>query len=70
MNDRETNDGAGAYKWVALALLTVGYFMQQGTRQIFNSVLPQMKLEFTSVAASDWGTVMTEIGRASCRERV
>ena len=59
MNDRETNDGAGAYKWVALALLTVGYFMQQGTRQIFNSVLPQMKLEFTSVAASDWGTVMT-----------
>lgn len=59
MNDRETNDGVGAYKWVALALLTVGYFMQQGTRQIFNSVLPQMKLEFTSVAASDWGTVMT-----------
>lgn len=59
MNDRETNDGAGAYKWAALALLTVGYFMQQGTRQIFNSVLPQMKLEFTSVAASDWGTVMT-----------
>ncbi len=47
------------YKWVALALLTVGYFMQQGTRQIFNSVLPQMKLEFSSVAASDWGTVMT-----------
>lgn len=59
MDDRETNDGAGAYKWVALALLTVGYFMQQGTRQIFNSVLPQMKLEFTSVAASDWGAVMT-----------
>lgn len=49
----------GSYKWVALALLTVGYFMQQGTRQIFNSVLPQMKTEFTSVAASDWGTVMT-----------
>lgn len=59
MDDRETNDGAGAYKWVALALLTVGYFMQQGTRQIFNSVLPQMKLEFTSVAAGDWGAVMT-----------
>ncbi|MGN0852165.1 MAG: MFS transporter [Kiritimatiellia bacterium] len=49
----------GNYKWVALALLTVGYFMQQGTRQIFNSVLPQMKSEFTSVAAGDWGTVMT-----------
>ena len=59
MNDEKTNDGVGAYKWVALALLTVGYFMQQGTRQIFNSVLPQMKAEFTSVAAGDWGTVMT-----------
>ena len=59
MNNEKTNDGVGAYKWVALALLTVGYFMQQGTRQIFNSVLPQMKAEFTSVAAGDWGTVMT-----------
>ena len=55
MNDRETNDGAGAYKWVALALLTVGYFMQQGTRQIFNSVLPQMKLEFTEASGMSVG---------------
>ena len=29
MNDEKTNDGVGAYKWVALALLTVGYFMQR-----------------------------------------
>ncbi len=46
------------YKWVALALLTVGYFMQQGTRQIFNAVLPQLKGEFPAVASSDWGNVM------------
>ena len=59
MNDKKTNDGVGAYKWVALALLTVGYFMQQGTRQIFNSVLPQMKADFPGVTGSDWGTVMS-----------
>ena len=34
MNDEKTNDGVGAYKWVALALLTVGYFMQQGTADL------------------------------------
>ena len=50
---------SGNYKWVALALLTVGYFMQQGTRQIFNAVLPQMKADFPSISGSDWGTVMT-----------
>lgn len=49
----------GSYKWVALALLTVGYFMQQGTRQIFNAVLPQMKADYPSIASSDWGTVMS-----------
>lgn len=56
MNDEPKRDN---YKWVALALLTVGYFMQQGTRQIFNAVLPQMKEDYASVAASDWGTVMS-----------
>lgn len=47
------------YKWVALGLLTFGYFMQQGTRQIFNAVLPQMKADYPSIASSDWGTVMS-----------
>lgn len=52
----EKNDN---YKWVALGLLTFGYFMQQGTRQIFNAVLPQMKADYPSIAAGDWGTVMS-----------
>lgn len=54
-----TNEGkSDNYKWVALGLLTIGYFMQQGTRQIFNAVLPQLKDEFPAVASSDWGNVM------------
>lgn len=56
MENRKTGDN---YKWVALGLLTVGYFMQQGTRQIFNAVLPQMKADFPDVTGSDWGTVMS-----------
>ena len=54
MTDNQKSDN---YKWVALALLTVGYFMQQGTRQIYNSVLSQMKGEFTTISDGQWGTI-------------
>ena len=34
------------YKWIALALLCMTYFLQQGTRQIYNVTLPQIKVDF------------------------
>lgn len=35
-----------SYKWKALALLWVTYFLLQGTRQIYGATLPQIKLDF------------------------
>ena len=52
-----TEERKDNYKWVALGLLTVGYFMQQGTRQIYNAVLSQMKDEFTGISDGQWGTI-------------
>ena len=40
-------------KWIALALLCVTYFLQQGTRQIYNVTLPQIKADFLSSGVSD-----------------
>lgn len=34
------------YKWFALALLWVAYFLLQGTRQIYGATLPQIKADF------------------------
>jgi len=34
------------YKWRALALLWVTYFLLQGTRQIYGATLPQIRLDF------------------------
>ena len=34
------------YKWLALALLWVTYFLLQGTRQIYGATLPQIKADF------------------------
>lgn len=35
-----------SYKWIALALLWVTYFLLQGTRQIYGATLPQIKADF------------------------
>ena len=34
------------YKWRMLILISTMYFLAQGARQIYNAVLPQMKLDF------------------------
>ena len=34
------------YRWLALALLWVTYFLLQGTRQIYGATLPQIKADF------------------------
>ncbi len=42
MNERQLN----IYKWILLGFLWVAYFLQQGTRQIYNAILPQMQSDF------------------------
>ena len=42
------------YKWIALLLLWVAFFLQQGTRQIFSATLPSIRTGF--------GATPTEIG--------
>ncbi len=42
-----------SYKWVLLALVSATYFLAQGTRQIFNAVLPQIKADFTGAGMAD-----------------
>ena len=34
------------YKWIALGLLWVTYFLLQGSRQIYGAVLPQIRADF------------------------
>ena len=41
------------YKWILLALLSATYFLAQGARQIFNSVLPQIKADFAGAGMTD-----------------
>lgn len=41
------------YKWILLALLSATYFLAQGTRQIYNAVLPQIKTDFSAVGLND-----------------
>lgn len=48
--DKEDNN---SYKWVLLALVSSTYFLAQGTRQIFNAVLPQIKADFAGAGMAD-----------------
>ena len=41
------------YKWILLVLLSATYFLAQGARQIFNSVLPQIKADFAGAGVTD-----------------
>ena len=41
------------YKWILLALVSATYFLAQGSRQIFNAVLPQIKADFAGVGITD-----------------
>ena len=41
------------YKWTMLALVSSAYFLAQGTRQIYNSVLPQIKTDFLAYGVTD-----------------
>ena len=41
------------YKWVLLAFLFVTFFLEQGTRQIYNAALPQIKIDFLKSGVTD-----------------
>ena len=41
------------YKWVVLALVSIAYFLAQGTRQIYAAVLPQIKADFAGGGIDD-----------------
>lgn len=41
------------YRWLMLALLSVTYLLEQGTRQIYNATLPQIRLDFLQYGVSD-----------------
>lgn len=45
------------YKWVALLLLCVTYFLLQGTRQIYNVVIPQVQKDFGIADAAKLGII-------------
>lgn len=47
------------YKWILLALLWVAYFIHQGSRQIYPSILPQIKEYFGEGSSAKMGAVMT-----------
>ena len=54
----------GRYKWLLLVFLFVTFFLELGTRQVYNAVLPQLKLDFAASGVNDaaLGTVGTVFG--------
>ncbi len=52
--EMEKTEAQSNYKWIALLLLWVAFFLQQGTRQIFSATLPSIRESF--------GVTPTEIG--------
>ena len=41
------------YKWTVLILVSIAYFLAQGTRLIYSAVLPQIKADFASRGVTD-----------------
>ena len=41
------------YKWVVLILVSIAYFLAQGTRLIYSAVLPQIKADFAASGVTD-----------------
>ena len=41
------------YKWMVLLLVSIAYFLAQGTSLIYSAVLPQIKADFASSGVTD-----------------
>ena len=48
--EQRAGPGSGFYKWELLGLLWIAFFLHQGDRQIYNSVMPLIK---TSLGLND-----------------
>lgn len=46
MKDKTPSNDDHIYKWVLLGFLWGAFFLQQGTRQIYNAIIPQIQLDF------------------------
>lgn len=46
-------DTLGSYKWWLLAFLFVTFFLEQASRQVYNSALPQIKADFASLGVTN-----------------
>ena len=46
-------DSSGSYKWWLLAFLFVTFFLEQASRQVYNSALPQIKADFASLGVTN-----------------
>ena len=55
---------ADGYKWWLIAFLFVAFFLEQGTRQVYNAALPQIKLDYAvfGVTNTQLGMVGTVFG--------
>lgn len=42
-----------AYKWALLVFLFTAFFLELGTRQLYNAVLPQIQMEFQKIGVTD-----------------
>ena len=61
MKDKSTAQHSDNYKWFLLLFLWVAFFLHQGSRQIYNAILPQIQDSFgvDSVKMGIVGTVFT-----------
>jgi NADPH:quinone reductase-like Zn-dependent oxidoreductase len=50
---RETIHGREKYKWVLLMFLFAAFFLELGSRQLYNAALPQIRLEFLRFGVAD-----------------
>ena len=53
------------YKWLLLALLFATFFLGLGTRQIYNAILPQLKIDFAARLRADAGEYRILVGGSS-----
>lgn len=51
--EKMVKDCTKNYKWILLAIISATYFLAQGSRQIFNAVLPQIKADFAGAGLTD-----------------
>lgn len=56
--DMSVNTNKPSYKWEVILLLWVAFFLNQGDRQVFNTVIPQIQ-QFLGVSDSVMGMIST-----------